>query len=71
MGSHARSYTNPIVEKFVEHAKANSEPKQEYRPYCTAKTTVTVGGPRVAAERGHWRAEDFHRQGLESGPRDP
>ena len=37
VGSHTRSYTVPIVEKFVERVKAHREPTQGYRPYRTAK----------------------------------
>ena len=40
VGSHTRSYTVPIVEKFVERVKAHREPTQGYRPYRTAKTAV-------------------------------
>ena len=37
-----RSHSVPIVEKFVERAKANREPTQGYRPYRTAKTAVGI-----------------------------
>ena len=33
-------YTVPIVEKFVERAKADREPTQGHRPYRTAKTAL-------------------------------
>ena len=40
---HARSYTDPIVEKFaelVERAEADLEPKQGHRPCRPAETAV-------------------------------
>ena len=45
-GIAVRSYTVPIVEKFVERAKADSEPTRGYRPYCTAETPVNGNGRR-------------------------
>ena len=43
VGMYTRSYTVLIVEKFVERAKADSEPMQGYRPYRTAETAVKNG----------------------------
>ena len=45
-----RSYTDPIVEKVVEHAKADSEPTWGYRPYCTSETAVLKCAPNFAKE---------------------
>ena len=39
-GIAVRPYTVPIVEKFIERAKADIEPTQGYRPYRTAETAV-------------------------------
>ena len=39
-GITVRCYTVPIVEKFVERAKAVHESTQGHRPYRTAKTAV-------------------------------
>ena len=40
-GIAVRSYTVPIVEKFVERTKADNEPTQGYRPYPTAEIAVS------------------------------
>ena len=40
VGSRARFYTVPIVEKCVEHAKAVCEPTQGYRPYRPTETAM-------------------------------
>ena len=39
-GIAVRSYTVPIVEKFVERVKTDSKPTQGRRPYRTAETAV-------------------------------
>ena len=61
VGLLARSYTVPIVEKFVERAKAVRESTPGYRPYRTAETTVPYLPPFVILAKNDKVAnfEDF------------
>ena len=56
-----QDHTVPIVEKFVERAKADCEPTQGNTPYCTVKTAVLdkilCAGEQGQREQG-WRKGD-------------